>query len=217
MLSSKIAAEELGHMTHKGVRRPHLRAWAGGEDVQYRLRWRPLGTLAWSENGVVPTPAGRRLGADRSGRMPTSVADARRLSLGVAASDAGDQRRRGSGSAPVLAAAGGAVREAGVAGPAKARKSRQQRSPGNGPNDASRHEGHGSNPEERQNRTSSDATGAMLESEDTRSCLMLRPTSGSNCPKRRRCLCMPIVLGGSEASRAGHRVGLYSIVEGGRS
>ncbi len=57
ILNSKILAEELGHMTHLGVRRPYLRAEAvegESEDVQLRLRWRPLGAMRWSENRIVP-------------------------------------------------------------------------------------------------------------------------------------------------------------------
>lgn len=54
VLDSQI--DGVGHMTHRGTRRPHLRAWAGGTDVQYKLRYRPLGTLTWSENDVVAHP-----------------------------------------------------------------------------------------------------------------------------------------------------------------
>lgn len=58
ILESKIAA--LGHMTHKGVRRMHLRIYDPGSEagnVQLRLRWRALGTLQWDElNSIIPTP-----------------------------------------------------------------------------------------------------------------------------------------------------------------
>lgn len=49
----------VGHMTHRGVRRPWTRVYVeGGEvgNVQLRLLWRPLGTLTWSENEIVTVP-----------------------------------------------------------------------------------------------------------------------------------------------------------------
>jgi hypothetical protein len=57
ILESKIVG--VGHMTHKGVRRLHLRIYDPGTvagNVQLRLRWRALGTLQWSENKMIPTP-----------------------------------------------------------------------------------------------------------------------------------------------------------------
>ena len=58
ILDSEIAG--VGHMTHKGVRRLWLRIWDPGEapgGVQLHPRWRPLGSINWSEeNPIVPTP-----------------------------------------------------------------------------------------------------------------------------------------------------------------
>jgi hypothetical protein len=56
ILNSEITAEELGHMTHRGVRRLWFRAEVPNDnedDVQFRLRWRVLGSLKWSENRIV--------------------------------------------------------------------------------------------------------------------------------------------------------------------
>lgn len=59
ILNSEISAEELGHMTHVGARRLLLRAEDLGEepgDVELRIRYRSLGTLAWETNRIVPSP-----------------------------------------------------------------------------------------------------------------------------------------------------------------
>jgi hypothetical protein len=53
ILNSEIAG--VGHMTHKGVRRPEFRVFDPSEeagDVQFKLRWRALGTLQWEETEV---------------------------------------------------------------------------------------------------------------------------------------------------------------------
>lgn len=54
ILDSEI--DGVGHMTHKGVRRPWIRAEDTGDeagDVEFKLRWRALGSLQWSENSIV--------------------------------------------------------------------------------------------------------------------------------------------------------------------
>ncbi|HKN44129.1 MAG TPA: hypothetical protein VJW23_09405, partial [Propionibacteriaceae bacterium] len=54
ILNSEIAG--VGHMTHKGVRKPEFRVYDPGEkagDVQFKLRYRALGTLQWTETEIV--------------------------------------------------------------------------------------------------------------------------------------------------------------------
>lgn len=57
VLSSEI--DEVGHMTHRGVRRLWIRAYDPGSeagDVQLQLLWRPLGASRWSPGPIVPMP-----------------------------------------------------------------------------------------------------------------------------------------------------------------
>jgi hypothetical protein len=59
ILNSKVVAEELGHMTHLGVRRVLVRAEAvEGEpkDVQLHLRWRVLGSVTWTDKTMPIVP-----------------------------------------------------------------------------------------------------------------------------------------------------------------
>ena len=57
ILNSEITAEELGHMTHRRVRRLWVRAEDPDDDpdnVQLKVWWRVLGSTQWSENRIVP-------------------------------------------------------------------------------------------------------------------------------------------------------------------
>ena len=57
ILNSEI--DGVGHQTHAGIRRLWIRAQDTGTDpgdVEFRLRWRALGSLSWSENPIVPSP-----------------------------------------------------------------------------------------------------------------------------------------------------------------
>jgi hypothetical protein len=57
ILGSEI--DEVGHMTHQGVRDIWVRAEDLGEeagDVELKLRSRSLGTLNWTEHDIVPSP-----------------------------------------------------------------------------------------------------------------------------------------------------------------
>ncbi len=54
ILGSEIGG--VGHMTHKGVRKPEFRAYDSGNeagDVQFKFRYRSLGTLQWTDTEVV--------------------------------------------------------------------------------------------------------------------------------------------------------------------
>jgi hypothetical protein len=54
ILDSEIAG--VGHMTHRGARRLWLRVYDPGEEaggVQFKVRWRTLGSLHWSEDNPV--------------------------------------------------------------------------------------------------------------------------------------------------------------------